>query len=210
MITETNDKKFYIIFAQFKQQQKEMDRNTVETIIVGADHQSRHSGAQCFDVACEKENKTRWQRWVTPSDCSCSVCICNSRPRNSCGSLKSRRRCTILTVGDFGGLKRAARYLTRNNFEQRGAVSKVLREVSETTQSQSETTHKQKTRPRELYDRDLSDDEDHVTKRWRGQMENTYGRSTLLTFIARTISSTSPHELLWTTDHWKLFWSRRG
>ena len=33
MINEINDKKFYIIFAHFKQQ-KEMDRNTMETIIM--------------------------------------------------------------------------------------------------------------------------------------------------------------------------------
>ena len=48
MIIEINDKKFYIIFAQFKQQQKEIDRNTVETIIVRRD-QSKHCTS--FDVA---------------------------------------------------------------------------------------------------------------------------------------------------------------
>ena len=56
MIIEINDKKFYIIFAQFKQQQKEMDRNTVETIIMRTD-QSKHCTS--FDVAyvaCE----ARW------------------------------------------------------------------------------------------------------------------------------------------------------
>ena len=37
MTIEINDKKFYIIFAQFKQQQKEMDRNIVETITVRTD-----------------------------------------------------------------------------------------------------------------------------------------------------------------------------
>ena len=76
MIIEINNKKFYIIFAQFKQQQKEMDRNTVETIIVRTDHQSRHSGTQCFDVACEKENKTRWQRWVDVSETAQSKSKC--------------------------------------------------------------------------------------------------------------------------------------
>ena len=37
MIIEINDKKSYIIFVQFKQQQKEMDRNTMETIIMRTD-----------------------------------------------------------------------------------------------------------------------------------------------------------------------------
>ena len=86
MITETNNKKFYIIFAQFQAAAEGNDRNTVETIIVRQTSQSRHRGTQCFDVACEKKNKTRWQRWVTPLDCSCRVCICTSRPWNSCGS----------------------------------------------------------------------------------------------------------------------------
>ena len=62
MTIEINDKKFYIIFAQFKQQQKEMDRNIVEAITVRTD-QSKckivirtipENTAQCFDVASQE------------------------------------------------------------------------------------------------------------------------------------------------------------
>ena len=96
MIIEINDEKFYIIFAQFKQQQKEKDWNTVETIIMRTDQSNPAQWGHCFDVACE--NKTRWRRWLTPLVCSLRVCICNSRPRNSCGSLKSREVEGLLEV----------------------------------------------------------------------------------------------------------------
>ena len=55
------DEKFYIKFAQFEQQQKEMDRNTMKTINVRTDQSKRkivirtppEDAAQCFDVTCE-------------------------------------------------------------------------------------------------------------------------------------------------------------
>ena len=63
------------------------------------------------------------------------------------------------------------------------------------------TSYKQKTRTRELYSQErLSDDGDLTSG------GGPDGRSSLL----GTISSTSPHELLWTSDRLKLFRSRRG
>ena len=55
------DEKFYVKFAQFEQQQKEMDQNTMKTINVRTDQSKRkivirtppEDEAQCFDVACE-------------------------------------------------------------------------------------------------------------------------------------------------------------
>ena len=60
--TEINDKNYYIIIAQFKQQPKEMDWNIVETITERTDQSKRkivirtslpENTAQCFDVACK-------------------------------------------------------------------------------------------------------------------------------------------------------------
>ena len=60
--TEINDKNFYIIIAQFKQQPKEMVWNIVETITERTDQSNRkivirtslpENTTQCFDVACE-------------------------------------------------------------------------------------------------------------------------------------------------------------
>ena len=113
MIIELNDKRFYIIFAQFKQQQKEMDRNTVETITVRTDQSKRkiviriptENAAQCFDVACEfAMAKMGYTIGLF------SQCLYLQFP-----SKELARWMQKLTVGDLGGLKRAARYLVRTS-----------------------------------------------------------------------------------------------
>ena len=162
------DEKFYIIFAQVKQRQKEMDRNTMKTINVRTDQSKRkivirtspENAAQCFDVACENA-------MVKMENSPISQCLYLHKTENK----ELARWMQKPTVGDFGGLKRAVRYLvgtsstptrcgtaTRfyrvgvlfpdhhrvpegmhlprlrrsgNAHWQRGAVSKVLREVPE-------------------------------------------------------------------------------
>ena len=157
------DEKFYVKFAQFEQQQKEMDQNTMKTINVRTDQSKRkivirtppEDEAQCFDVACENVMAKMENSPISP-------CLYPHKTENEADTVESEFFLFLDHCRVPEGLRLPRLRRSEDAHWQRGAVSKVLREVPETAQLGSEmTSYKQKTRTREMYSRErLNDDGD--------------------------------------------------
>ena len=149
MIIELNDEKFYIIFAQFEQRQKEMVNHPI------------------------------------------SQCLYLHKPENEADPVESEFYSPV--KGVTAGSQEYPQYLwtdhcrvpegmhlprlrrSGNAHWQRGAVSKVRREVLGTAQSRSKmSTYKQKTRTRELYSRERPNDDGDLTSGGGPDGESTW------------------------------------
>ena len=138
--------------------------------------------AQCFDVACENA-------MAKMENSPTSQCLYLHKTENEADDVTKSQSVYDTVESEFYSLiiaecQKECTFLDYADLEeshwQRGAVSEVLWEVLGTAQSRSKmSTHKQKTRTRELYSRERPNDDGDVTSGGGPDGERTW-----LKFIA--------------------------